>query len=110
MHLFRFGTEGSIQPCNPLGLETGQMDVEIKRLVTRMSIDPQGNVPPPEYARNEDEQRIDDQIAINSGNHEMQMYNTGLAGFKTKGVAGLDATFSPEAMAVHRGLSSYVKA
>ncbi|MBR5346504.1 MAG: hypothetical protein IK129_02555, partial [Deltaproteobacteria bacterium] len=89
---------------------TGQMDVEIKRLVTRMSMDPQGNVPSPEYVRTEEEQRIDDQIAINSGNHEMQMYNTGLAGFKTKGVAGLDATFSPEAMAVHRGLSSYVKA
>ncbi|MBR5997553.1 MAG: hypothetical protein IK027_00405 [Deltaproteobacteria bacterium] len=89
---------------------TGQMDVEIKRLVTRMSIDPQGNVPPPEYAHNEEEQRIDDQIAINSGNHEMQMYNTGLAGFKTKGVAGLDATFSSEAKEVHRGLSSYVKA
>ena len=89
---------------------TGQMDVEIKRLVTRMSIDPQGNVPPPEYAHNEDEQRLDDQIAINSGNHEMQRYNTGLAGFKTPKVEGLDATFSPEAVAVHRGLSSWIKA
>ncbi|MBQ7248995.1 MAG: hypothetical protein IJS21_03100 [Deltaproteobacteria bacterium] len=89
---------------------TGQMDVEIKRLVTKMSLDPQGNVPPPEYARNAEEQLIDDQIAINSGNHEMQKYNTGLAGFKTKGVAGLDATFSPEAVAAHRGLSNWVKA
>ncbi len=89
---------------------TGQMDVEIKRLVTKMSMDPQGTVPPPDYARNEEEQRIDDQIAINSGNHEMQVYNTGLAGFKTKGVAGLDATFSPGAITVHRGLSNWVKA
>ena len=49
-------------------------------------------------------------MAINGGNLEMQRLNTGLAGFKTKGVDGLDALFTDEAREIHRGLSSYVKA
>lgn len=55
------------------------------------------------------DQQIFHQVAINSGNLEMQRLNTGLAGFKTSNVAGLDALFSPEARNMHRGLSHYVK-
>ena len=29
------------------------------------------------------------QIAINSGNHEMQQYNTGIAGYKLEGVGSI---------------------
>ena len=49
------------------------------------------------------------QVAINGGNLEMQRLNTGLAGFKTSGVAGLDKLFSDSAREMHRGFSHYVE-
>ena len=48
-------------------------------------------------------------VAINGGNLEMQRLNTGLAGFKTSGVKGLDRLFSESAREMHRGLSHYVE-
>ena len=48
-------------------------------------------------------------MAINGGNHEIQRMNTGLAGFKTKGVSGLDAVYRDEgARRTALGLSEYV--
>ncbi len=55
------------------------------------------------------DRQIFHQVAINSGNLELQRLNTGLAGFKISNVAGPDALFSPEARNMHRGLSHYVK-
>ena len=46
---------------------------------------------------------------LNGGNLEMQRMNTGLAGFKTSGVKGLDRLFSESAKEMHRGLSHYVE-
>ena len=69
-----------------------------------------GLLPPFNAPRSSMDQQIFQQVALNGGNLEMQRLNTGLAGFKTKGVAGLDALFTDEAREIHRGLSSYVKA
>lgn len=88
---------------------TGQMDVACKTLALQMH-ENNGRPPAPDRPRSGMDRQIFHQVAINGGNLEMQRLNTGLAGFKTKGVAGLDALFSAEALAMHRGLSSYVKA
>ena len=55
------------------------------------------------------DKHIFQQVAINGGNLEMQRLNTGLAGFKTSGVKGLDRLFSESAREMHRGLSHYVE-
>ena len=88
---------------------TGQMDVACKTLALQMH-ENGGLLPPFDAPRSSMDQQIFQQVAINGGNLEMQRLNTGLAGFKTKGVAGLDALFTDEAREIHRGLSSYVKA
>lgn len=88
---------------------TGQMDVACKTLALQMH-ENGGLLPPFNAPRSSIDQQIFQQVALNGGNLEMQRLNTGLAGFKTKGVAGLDALFTDEAREIHRGLSSYVKA
>ncbi len=88
---------------------TGQMDVACKTLALQMH-ENGGLLPPFDAPRSRMDQQIFQQVAINGGNLEMQRLNTGLAGFKTKGVDGLDALFTDEAREIHRGLSSYVKA
>ena len=88
---------------------TGQMDVACKTLALQMH-ENGGLLPPFNAPRSSMDRQIFQQVAINGGNLEMQRLNTGLAGFKTKGVAGLDALFTDEAREIHRGLSSYVKA
>lgn len=88
---------------------TGQMDVACKTLALQMH-ENGGLLPPFNEPRSRMDQQIFQQVAINGGNLEMQRLNTGLAGFKTKGVSGLDALFTDEAREIHRGLSSYVKA
>ena len=88
---------------------TGQMDVACKTLALQMH-ENGGLLPSFEAPRSHMDQQIFQQVALNGGNLEMQRLNTGLAGFKTKGVAGLDALFTDEAREIHRGLSSYVKA
>ena len=88
---------------------TGQMDVACKTLALQMH-ENGGLLPPFNAPRSSMDQQIFQQVALNGGNLEMQRLNTGLAGFKTKGVAGLDALFTDEAREIHRGLSSYVKA
>lgn len=84
---------------------TGQMDVACKTLAFQVA---NGQIPPLTHRQTEDERHVFQQIAINSGNLEFQRMNTGLAGFKTKGVSGLDALFDADAKVVHRGMSSYV--
>lgn len=88
---------------------TGQMDVACKTLALQMH-ENGGLLPRFDAPRSRMDRQIFQQVAINGGNLEMQRLNTGLAGFKTKGVAGLDALFTDEAREIHRGFSSYVKA
>ena len=87
---------------------TGQMDVACKALALQM-YERGGRLPPLDKPRTSMDEHIFQQVAINGGNLEMQRMNTGLAGFKTSGVEGLDRLFSESAREVHRGLSHYVE-
>ncbi len=87
---------------------TGQMDVACKTLALQM-YERGGKVPPLDEPRTSVDEHIFHQVAINGGNLEMQRMNTGLAGFKTGGVEGLDKLFSEGALEMHRGLSRYVE-
>ena len=87
---------------------TGQMDVACKALALQM-YERGGRLPPLDQPRTRMDEHIFQQVAINGGNLEMQRMNTGLAGFKTSGVEGLDRLFSESAREVHRGLSHYVE-
>ncbi len=86
---------------------TGQLDVEAKTLAAQMSM--LGRVPTLDESRSAEYKLVREQIAINGGNYEIQRMNTGLAGFKTKGVSGLDAVYRDEgARRTALGLSKYV--
>lgn len=87
---------------------TGQMDVACKTLALQM-YERDGRLPPLNQPQTGMDKQIFQQVAINGGNLEMQRMNTGLAGFKTSGVAGLDRLFSDSAREMHRGLSHYVE-
>ena len=87
---------------------TGQMDVACKSLALQM-YERNGRLPPLNQTQTGMDKQIFQQVAINGGNLEMQRMNTGLAGFKTSGVAGLDKLFSDSAREMHRGLSHYVE-
>ena len=81
--------------------------MEAKTLAAQMSI--LGRVPTLDESRSEGYKLVREQMAINGGNHEIQRMNTGLAGFKTKGVSGLDAVYRDEgARRTALGLSEYV--
>jgi hypothetical protein len=85
---------------------TGQLDVEAKTLAARIQM--LGRVPTLGESGNEDYKITREQMSINGGNHEMQRMNTGLAGFKTKGVSGLDAVYRGGALKAAVGLSGHV--
>ena len=86
---------------------TGQLDVEAKTLAAQMSM--LGRVPTLAESSSDDYKIVREQMAINGGNHEIQRMNTGLAGFKTKGVSGLDSAYrDEEARRASLGLSKHV--
>ena len=86
---------------------TGQLDVEAKTLAAQISL--LGRVPTLAESRSDEYKALREQIAINGGNHEIQRMNTGLAGFKTKGVSGLDSVYrDEEARRASLGLSKHV--
>ena len=85
---------------------TGQLDVEAKTLAARIHM--LGEVPPLTDSESEDYRITREQMSIDGGNHEIQRMNTGLAGFKTKGVSGLDAVYRGTAMQAALGLSDHV--
>ena len=87
---------------------TGQMDVACKTLALQIH-ERNGSLPPLDEPGASMDKHIFQQVAINGGNLEMQRLNTGLAGFKTSGVKGLDRLFSESAREMHRGLSHYVE-
>ncbi len=83
---------------------TGMLDGEAKFLATRIALS--GDVPEPDAPLDGDEQGMLRQFLLHGGNHEMQILNTGLAGFKTEGVSAIDERLgTPEARAFHRGAS-----
>jgi hypothetical protein len=91
---------------------TGQMDVEAKSVAVFIA---QYHRPPSLTGQD----KLDDDailqgiripLALEGGNHEMQIKNTGFAGFKTLGVRGLtNALGGPQAMTQVIGFSRLVK-
>jgi hypothetical protein len=73
---------------------TGQMDVEAKAVAAFLA--QHGRPPNLGGADVEALQRIRIPMALEGGNHEMQIKNTGFAGFKTLGVQGLDRALGDE--------------
>ena len=86
---------------------TGQLDAEAKYLSS--VFDQTGFIPHPDGVSLSATRRLRTLFALKTGNHEMQRYNTGLAGFKLKGVPALDAQFEPSALPNYRGGSGFVK-
>ena len=86
---------------------TGELDVECKFLATL--IDRGLAIPEPGAALSREEKLLFRSIALQGGNHEMQMYNTGIAGFKTGGVESIPERLGGrEARAVHKGAADFV--
>ena len=86
---------------------TGQLDAEAKYLSS--FFDQTGVIPHPDGVSLPATRRLRTLFALKTGNHEMQRYNTGLAGFKLRGVPALDAQFEPSALPNYRGGSGFVK-
>ncbi len=87
---------------------TGMMDVECKFLATLVA---QGQTIPEPGAPLSAEQRIlFRSLLLQSGNHEMQRYNTGIAGYKLEGVSSIKERIGDiDAHAVFLGGSKIVR-
>ncbi|GIW23238.1 MAG: hypothetical protein KatS3mg068_2245 [Candidatus Sericytochromatia bacterium] len=85
---------------------TGELDVEAKFLA--FMINKNGKVPSYNKELTDDEKKIFREIALNSGNLEMQKYNVSAGGFKLEGVDAITERLGgKEAKEVHRGLSKH---
>ena len=84
---------------------TGQLDAEVKYLAAVSDLD--GRVPEPNKTPTSESQRAKTQFALHTGNLEMQAYNTGLPGYKTK-LGSLKRQMETEAWQVYRGGSDWV--
>jgi hypothetical protein len=88
---------------------TGQMDVEAKFLFAKIMLT--GVVPEPDADLTEEDVRLLRQIALNGGNHEVQMQNTGMAGFKLGNVRANYGRMGDSLVEqMHKGGGYYVKA
>lgn len=86
---------------------TGELDVECKFLATL--IDRGLPIPAPGEELASEQKQLFRSIARQGGNHELQVYNTGLAGFKTGGVASIPERLGgPAARAAHKGAADFV--
>lgn len=89
---------------------TGQMDVAVKTLAFELE---RGTLPHPMKGIDSQSVKLMNNLAANSGNMEVQQYNTGLAGSKTAGFFsnpwGLKARFETEAFDYYRGLEDRAK-
>lgn len=89
---------------------TGQMDVAVKTLAFQLD---QGSLPNPQEPSTKESKLIMNKMAANSGNMEVQQYNTGLAGSKTAGwfsnPGGLKSQFSDDAFEYYKGLQEFAK-
>ena len=84
---------------------TGQLDAEIKQLAATADIE--GRVPEPNQKPTEESRKAKIQFALNTGNLEMQAYNTGLPGYKTA-LGSLKVQMENEAWPIYRGGSDKV--
>ena len=90
---------------------TGMMDVECKFLATLAELG--APIPEPGEALNAEERFLLKQVMVNSGNLEMQAYNTGLPGYKTYNVSSnvtrMGATPEDAVGQMQQGFAAYVK-
>ena len=87
---------------------TGQLDAEVKFLATAAD-ENGGRVPPPDESM-ETWRPVRNDFVFNTGNLEMQRLNTGLPGYKLKGVPGLANVIRDGMKPLYRGGSAYVSA
>ena len=66
---------------------TGMMDVECKFLATLAALGK--SIPEPGAQLNSEQKMLYRNLLLQSGNHEMQKYNTGVAGYKLEGVGSI---------------------
>ncbi|MBR4257494.1 MAG: hypothetical protein IKQ17_00515 [Kiritimatiellae bacterium] len=66
---------------------TGMMDVECKFLATLAALGK--DIPEPGAQLNSEQKMLYRNLLLQSGNHEMQKYNTGIAGYKLEGVGSI---------------------
>lgn len=66
---------------------TGMMDVECKFLATLVAFGK--NIPEPGAPLTSEQKMLYRNLLLQSGNHEMQKYNTGVAGYKLEGVGSI---------------------
>lgn len=66
---------------------TGMLDAEVKFLAARMERD--GKVPVPGEQLSEGDQKLFQDILMETGNQEVQEYNVGVRGYKTNGVGSI---------------------
>ncbi len=84
---------------------TGQLDAEVKFLAT-VADEQQGQLPPADQDMERWRSARSD-FTLNTGNLEIQQMNTGLPGYKLKGVPGLENMISEGMKPVYRGGSDY---
>ena len=87
---------------------TGQLDAEVKFLAAAAD-ESGGRVPPPDESM-ETWRPVRNDFVFNTGNLEMQRLNTGLPGYKLKGVPGLANVIRDGMKPLYRGGSAYVSA
>ena len=86
---------------------TGELDVEVKYLASLIAREQP--IPEPGAPITDVQKRNFATIAFHSGNFEIQRYNTGLAGYKTSGVASIPERLGgAEMRKVHAGASKMV--
>ncbi len=73
---------------------TGMLDAEVKFLAARCEL--RGDVPEPGAPLTPEEQELWHSILLNSGNLEIQEYNTGLQGYKTEDIKSIDQRIDDE--------------
>ena len=87
---------------------TGQLDAEVKFLAAAAD-ESGGRVPAPDESM-EAMRPVRNEFVFNTGNLEMQRLNTGLPGYKLKGVPGLANVIRDGMKPLYRGGSAYVSA
>ena len=87
---------------------TGQLDAEVKFLAAAAD-ESGGRVPAPDESM-ETWRPVRNEFVFNTGNLEMQRLNTGLPGYKLKGVPGLANVIRDGMKPLYRGGSAYVAA
>ncbi|MBQ7586334.1 MAG: hypothetical protein IJU40_08820 [Desulfovibrionaceae bacterium] len=81
---------------------TGQMDVSTKELALTLEMKKQVSL---QTEKDVERKRLMRDIALHSGNLEVQQYNTGMAGFRLKGLECLEKIYGQYSMTHFVGLS-----